>query len=795
MMRSKRVGQLISVFGALFILAIAVPSALMAQWNADQRLSADTSASLNENMGQCLAISGDSLHVLWVDYKVDGGAIFYKHSYDAGKTWSVDARLTPSPSYVGFASIATCGNFVHVAYRDTTGGQYVSFYKRSTDGGNTWSAPVSLGAYYWWPSITCDGSDVYVALNSNTPGNSEVWFRRSRDNGATWEAVVQISNAAGRSEDPSISASVGLVHLAWNDNRTGTMQTWYRSSTNAGTTWGPETQITTPAGGTYCPIVHASELSLDVAYGAHIGSTFEIFYKQSTDFGATWTSDIQLSHAGATSVYPVVARSGSNVHVVWWQFSGGAVYDHSTDGGATWATPTTLMSASNTPTNPFICASGSKLHAVWLDKRTGHPEVYYMNNISSSTKPGSITLQGSLKFNTLGLNETSTSTITLTNSGTTAVHILRYSLSDPSNAFDLDDTAAHTIAANGSATISVRFHPMMAQTYSATITINTDETASPNSHQVSITGTAAASDFRVQQSYDFGTYAKGSKVSTGIKMYNRGAAPVNILQYQLFDTARCYTLVDTSTHTIAGNDSATMIVMFNPTDLQKYNESVLIYTDAPLLNLFYVELQGTGAGALPSLSSQSVDFGSIVTGNSQHTTVSINNDGTLAAGVVFYGIAGSKAFSLDSSPIGLSIPANSKVSLAMTYKPSTVGTDTALLSLEMNDGSYLYAHLSGQGTTAAAVRPLATAISLLEVSPNPARDHATLRIGSSRQLDNLTIEFYDNAGRLLQSQVVGAIGEGIETIALSPPQVSGILFVRIVSAGETVGATEIAITH
>src|SRR2546423_384615 len=96
----------------LLLLAI-LPATGFAQWSAPTKLStADTSTRLNENMGRCLAVSGDSVHVVWVDAAT--GVLYYKHSFDAGATWSTDAALTAGLS--DFSCIAVNGSTVHIAY-------------------------------------------------------------------------------------------------------------------------------------------------------------------------------------------------------------------------------------------------------------------------------------------------------------------------------------------------------------------------------------------------------------------------------------------------------------------------------------------------------------------------------------------------------------------------------------------------------------------------------------------------------------------------------------------------------
>lgn len=385
-------GSPFCLYGLVIVvfLSMLVPVTLTAQWEPDRKLSTtDSSARLNENMGQCLAATGDTVHVVWCDGKNNGSAVYYKHSFDGGVTWSPDTRLTDSPSGADFPSVAVSGAIVHVVFRDTNAGQNVSYYKRSLDAGNSWETRVSLGNYYWWPSVTAAGAMVFVALNDNILNNSEVFFRRSTDNGVTWDSVYRISNASGRSEDPAIAAGGGYVHLAWNDNRTGIMQTFYRRSSDQGVTWGPETQLTNSGVFAYCPMLSVNGSNVDLVWADRRNGTYDIYFNHSGDFGSSWGVEKQMSSDTATSVYPVLARDGSNLFLVWWNMTSDIVYTHSGDGGTSWDSATGLVSASSMPGTPFIVAAGQVVHVIWSDQRDGHPAIYYKRNpTGNSTTTG-----------------------------------------------------------------------------------------------------------------------------------------------------------------------------------------------------------------------------------------------------------------------------------------------------------------------------------------------------------------------------------------------------------------------
>ncbi|MCX6155846.1 MAG: sialidase family protein [Candidatus Kapabacteria bacterium] len=348
-----------------------------AQWEADFKLSTNEgSASLNENMGQCIATNGNDIHVVWWDANKNGSPIFYKKSSDRGVNWIADKRLSGTPGKADFPSVAVANGIIYVACRDSAIGSALSSYYRSTDGGNTFEPIVSLGYYYWWPSITASDANVFMALNDSHPGNTEVYCRRSTNYGINWDGSIQISNDTNRSEDPSIAAGGDYVHLAWNDKRTGKMETFYRRSTDNGLTWGIETNMSGGSGTySYCPMVAVNGSYVDVVWAG--GSC--IRHRYSSNYGATWSNVDSLVN-GYAVYYPSILRDGLNVHLICFSFNDGLLYCKSTDGGKSWTSPSVIVSGASHPAFPFIGVTRDILHLIWTDQRDGHKAIYYKRN-------------------------------------------------------------------------------------------------------------------------------------------------------------------------------------------------------------------------------------------------------------------------------------------------------------------------------------------------------------------------------------------------------------------------------
>ena len=184
------------------ILGIIVPSFLIGSiWQRDSaylniRVNDDTTNQL-QNEEQIVMNPTDTTNMVavWRDFRLGYRQVTYAYTYDGGLTWEQD--LFSEPQYIWDSdpglTVDIAGNFyaVILSYNSTSEPNGLFVYK-STDGGATWSGPVTVingipGVFEDKELIACDRSvgpytnNLYVAWARFF--NTQILISRSTDGG------------------------------------------------------------------------------------------------------------------------------------------------------------------------------------------------------------------------------------------------------------------------------------------------------------------------------------------------------------------------------------------------------------------------------------------------------------------------------------------------------------------------------------------------------------------------------------------------------------------------------------
>lgn len=250
----------------------------------------------------------------------------------AAATWAAPIQLTASgEAFVAGGLVGLPASSVVVAaYHNKTN----VVVRRSLDSGATWLAPVRLSRSGGEPAIAGRGQSVDVVWRQNTTSAQVIRYARSTDGGATFSSPLSLSSGTGSAWWPSVARGRdGLVAVAWYDNSDiYDAKIRVRVSTNGGTSFGPPTTI-----------VRAPDANVTVAAGR--GVVYALYstwngplrVKRSFDGGHSWSSAKTVSEQGFGSI----TAAGSTAYVAY-NSGGKLVYRRTTNKGDTWSSEANL---------------------------------------------------------------------------------------------------------------------------------------------------------------------------------------------------------------------------------------------------------------------------------------------------------------------------------------------------------------------------------------------------------------------------------------------------------------------
>ncbi len=266
--------------------------------------------------------------------------------------------------------------------------------------------------------MAANGKNVYVAWVDYQDANEEEYFRRSVNGGLSWEPIIRLTNDPADSWAASMGVSGTTIHFVWFDRRdAGLLDSDVEQQLNKiMEKVGLPTEPIPPreASVYYLPgftqRVQAKVQKIQAAAPGWVAGGgdpkelerllkifqnmmeqwtegWEIYYKRSTDGGASWSKDIRLTYDPKLSARPSIAVSGTNLHIVWFDDRDGNTeiyYKHSPDAGITWEPDVHLTNAAGDSLHPTIAISHNMLHIVWFDQRDGNHEIYYKRGMCGS---------------------------------------------------------------------------------------------------------------------------------------------------------------------------------------------------------------------------------------------------------------------------------------------------------------------------------------------------------------------------------------------------------------------------
>jgi BNR repeat protein len=385
----RRIGAAVLGAAAAVLLATNTAGAAVALTQVSSDPYTDSQAQHQTEVEPDTYAYGDTIVSAFQVGRVSGGGasnIGYAVSHDSGASWTsgyLPGITTNGGGSAGQASDASVAyDAAHQVWMVSSlaiSGRTVDVVtSRSTDGGDTWSNPVTTATgsldKNW---IACDNTATspyyghcYTEYDVTSAGDS-IRMQTSTDGGATWStAAAPGGRHTGLGGQPVVApdGDVYVPYLSLSD----VIRTF--SSTDGGTSWGATSQVASAdhadaAGGLREEALPSAEIdAAGTVYVAWSDCRFrssctanDIVFATSTD-GATWSSParVPIADTSTTANYFVpgigvdasTAGSAARIGLTYFYYPDASCtattcqldvgYISSTDGGATWSTATQL---------------------------------------------------------------------------------------------------------------------------------------------------------------------------------------------------------------------------------------------------------------------------------------------------------------------------------------------------------------------------------------------------------------------------------------------------------------------
>ncbi|OPX18537.1 hypothetical protein BXT86_00665 [candidate division WOR-3 bacterium 4484_100] len=355
------------------------------------KLNNDTTTEIqNEEQIVINPLDTTNLVAVWRDFRLGYRRVGYGYSFDGGLTWN--QNLFPLGSYPRDSdpgiTCDTAGTFfaVILSFNSTSEPNGLFVYK-STDGGMSWSEPVTVidgvpNVFEDKELIACDRSggpytgNLYVAW-TRFGYTTEILMCRSTDGGNSFVGPVTVSDVGSVQWPVTAVGPNSEVYVAW-VQYSGSIE--FDRSTDGGQTFSSD--ITLQPVSFVSGYINGSILvfsfpamDVDITGGPNNGSIYvaymdyssgntdtDIYFTRSTDGGNTWSTKQRINddplNNGCDQFHPwlTVAPDGSIIVVFLDRRldSNNLLMDlymtTSTDGGNTWSTNERITTVSSDPT-------------------------------------------------------------------------------------------------------------------------------------------------------------------------------------------------------------------------------------------------------------------------------------------------------------------------------------------------------------------------------------------------------------------------------------------------------------
>ena len=330
--------------------------------------------------------------------------VAYAKSTDNGRTFSAPRKLNGNFSIAVSPTVALdAANNIYIAWVGLDGNDDPgAFLVKSTDGGASFSAPSRFGSSTHFPDLpnlaVAPSGHLLAVYIEDSGFDTRLFATRSTDGGATFSAPAQVSQPGDSVFSQGYAAfdSANRAYVIYDDNADLPSQVKFAAAPD-GQNFGTPKAISNPETPAF-----ASHMAVDG--NNHVYVTFynrlettavnrEVVVIKSTDGGATFGAERNLSNNEGQSIFPfVIVGANGKMGVAWEDDTGNELVDiyvaRSIDSGATFGGASNL--SNNFGLSTIVAGAADrdgKLFVAWIDDSAANQEVFLSSVTPTGNEP------------------------------------------------------------------------------------------------------------------------------------------------------------------------------------------------------------------------------------------------------------------------------------------------------------------------------------------------------------------------------------------------------------------------
>lgn len=383
------------------------PVAAASLFGPNQRIDGGNGSSESRRVA-AVADDAGNVYAVWQDNRNGDWDVLFARSQDGGRTFGAPVRLggdravgtiqeRPAIALAPRGEIVVAWHDDRMAYAD-----FDIFASKSSDRGASFSSPVHVsdgdpGTLQLAPSVAVDGLQrVFVAWQDFRSGNGDIRGAQASLAIFTFGPSVRVDDDAGtgtQSTPSVVATSLGVVHVAYHDNRTGHANVYLATSTDGGDSFRSSVRVDdTGTSTTAQGLVSLAADSVGRLYAVwqdDRGGDFDIYFSRSNDGGRTWSTNVRVDDGqrGANQRSPrIVVGNAGTLYVAWEDernVDSDVYFTYSRNGGTSWVGGVRVDDAPDSTTDPayqygpvVVESNTGLVSLLWQDGRTDNGDIY-----------------------------------------------------------------------------------------------------------------------------------------------------------------------------------------------------------------------------------------------------------------------------------------------------------------------------------------------------------------------------------------------------------------------------------